>query len=114
MEPTMAAAISCPNYDVNLEMCPCPNEACDNRGICCACIENHVAKDQKSFCMRDTERPPETRSLSGIAAGKCEQHGINLDRCTCSYTSCDNHATCCDCVRNHWGNTTYPSPACMK
>jgi len=109
----MAATTDCPNRDVNLEMCPCPSEDCERKGICCLCVQNHVSKDGVSFCLRGTARPADTRSLRGIA-GKCGRHAENLDSCPCDYESCDNRGTCCDCVRNHWGNPTYPSPACTK
>lgn len=110
----MAATVECPNRPVNLQMCPCLNEKCERRGICCLCIQNHVAKGQKSFCMRGGERPEATRSLEGIATEKCAQHGANAASCACDYEPCGNRGTCCDCVRNHWGNPTYPSPACMR
>ena len=110
----MAAAVNCPNIDVNNEMCPCPIDSCDNHGICCLCAENHVTNGGQTFCMRGTDRPAETMSLQGVDSGKCERNAANLENCTCSYTSCGNHATCCDCVRNHWGNATYPTPSCMK
>ncbi len=110
----MAATVECPNREANLQMCPCTNEKCERRGICCLCIQNHVAKGQKSFCMRGGERPAATRSLKGIATEKCELHGANLEFCPCDYEPCGNRGTCCDCVRNHWGNPTYPSPACMR
>jgi len=110
----MAAPIDCPNYEVNLEMCPCPNMECGNRGICCLCAANHMAIGGKTFCMRGTERPAETMSMKGIAVGTCSQRAANEERCSCSYSSCDNHGMCCDCMRNHWGNTTYPAPACMR
>ncbi len=108
----MAAAVDCPNYDVNLEMCPCTSEDCDNRGICCLCIASHMASGGKTACMSGVDRPAETMSLSGVGV-KCEQYDANDERCPCSYP-CDNHATCCDCVRNHWGNSTYPAVACMR
>ena len=108
------AAVECPNREVNLQMCPCPNEDCQNRGICCVCVSNHASKGQKTFCMRDTERPADTLSLRSVADGKCAQHADNLESCACDYEACDNQGTCCDCIRNHWGDATYPSPACMR
>jgi len=110
----MPAAVVCPNREVNLKMCPCPKTDCGNRGICCVCVQNHVGKGQKSFCMRGTERPDATRSLKGVAKSKCENHKKNLDFCPCDYEPCANRGTCCDCVRNHWDNATYPSCACMR
>ncbi|MFC1806291.1 hypothetical protein ACFL09_04840 [Planctomycetota bacterium] len=108
------AAVDCPNKEVNLQMCPCQSEDCERKGICCECIRNHASKDQKTSCMRDAERPADTRSLRGIATGKCAQHKTNLEFCPCDYEPCGNRGTCCDCVRNHWGNATYPSVACMR
>jgi len=95
-------------------MCPCPNEACERRGICCLCVQNHAAKGQKSFCLRGAERPAATRSLKGIAPAQCGRHAANLEFCPCDYEACGNRGTCCDCVRNHWGNATYPMPACQR
>lgn len=109
----MAAVLECPNHDVNLQMCPCPSEDCDNRGFCCLCAQNHVSQGQKSFCMRDTERPADTRSLRGVE-GKCDRHQENLEICPCDYEPCSNKGTCCDCIRNHWGSAAYPMVACMR
>lgn len=109
----MADAVSCPNHEVNLQMCPCPNDACDNRGICCLCVQNHASKGQQSFCMRGTERPADTRGLRG-QDGRCDTYEANTQSCACTCDACDNRGTCCDCVRNHWGNATYPTPACMS
>jgi hypothetical protein len=94
-------------------MCPCPSEDCERKGICCLCAQYHVGRGQKSSCMRDTERPVESCSLRGIGS-KCDRYKENLEFCPCDYEPCENRGTCCDCVRNHWGNATYPSPACMR
>jgi len=110
----MAEPAVCPNKDVNLQMCPCPKTDCGNRGICCLCTQTHVGKGQKSFCLRGTERPAGTQSLRGIAKGKCDNHPKNLEICPCDYEPCGNRGTCCDCVRNHWGNPANPMPACMR
>jgi len=109
----MAAAVNCPNHDVNIEMCPCPSETCGNPGFCCLCAANHMENGGKTACMRGIDRPAETLSLSGVG-GKCEQYDANVEQCPCSYASCENNGTCCDCVRNHWGNSTYPTTACMR
>ena len=108
------AAVECPNREVNLQMCPCTVEDCEQRGICCLCVQSHVSKGQKPACMRDVERPPDTRNLRGTATGKCDRYDENLDFCPCDYEPCSNRGTCCDCIRNHWGNTTYPASACMR
>ena len=42
----------CPNRDANLENCPCENEDCSHRGICCECVASHRAKGNKPMCMR--------------------------------------------------------------
>ncbi len=110
----MAATIECPNRQVNLQMCPCPNDDCERRGICCLCAAFHVGKGQKSSCLRGAERPAATRSLKGIAPEKCGRYKANLEVCPCDYEPCGNRGTCCDCIRNHWGNATYPMPACMR
>ena len=107
------AAIECPNREVNLQMCPCPSDDCERKGICCLCVQNHGEKGQLSYCMRDTERPADTRSLRG-QSGTCDRHEENLESCPCDYEACENQGTCCDCIRNHWGNATYPSVACMR
>ena len=110
----MAQPVVCPNREVNLQMCPCPKADCGNRGICCQCAQNHVPKGAKTFCLRGAERPAATLSLHGIAKEKCGNHKKNLEICPCDYEACGNRGTCCDCVRNHWGNPTYPMPACMR
>ena len=107
------AAVECPNLAFNLQMCPCPSDDCERKGICCLCVRNHASKGQTTSCMRDAERPADTRSLAGVGE-ECTQHADNLDFCPCDYEACANQGTCCDCVRNHWGNATYPTPACMR
>ena len=42
----------CPNYDENLESCPCTSEDCARRGLCCQCVANHRAKGNKTACMK--------------------------------------------------------------
>jgi len=110
----MAAVTECPNREVNLQMCPCPNAECERKGICCLCIQAHLAKGGKSFCMRGTERPAATGSLRGITPAKCDRRAANAKACACDYEPCANRGTCCDCVRNHWGSTAYPFPACLR
>ncbi|MFP4057755.1 MAG: hypothetical protein ACLF0G_12895 [Candidatus Brocadiia bacterium] len=110
----MAQAVECPNREVNLQMCPCPSEDCERKGVCCLCIEHHLARDGKSYCMRDVERPPHTRFLEGVRGEPCDRQAANLEACACDYEPCGERGTCCDCVRNHWGNAVYPAPACMR
>ena len=109
----MAAAIECPNHEVNLQMCPCPSEDCERKGICCLCAQHHAAKGGKTACMGGAERPAETRALRGVRE-KCDNHQKNLEFCPCDYDPCSNRGTCCDCIRNHWGSTAYPAVACMR
>ena len=33
--------IKCINFERNLENCPCTNDECDKKGICCECILFH-------------------------------------------------------------------------
>lgn len=108
------AVVECPNHEANLQMCPCTVEDCERRGVCCLCVQNHSLKGQKSACMRGVERPRSTRGHAGVASGKCGRHGGNLEFCPCDYESCGNRGVCCDCIRNHWGNATYPASACMR
>ncbi len=109
----MAAVVTCLNREVNLQMCPCTSEECERRGICCLCTESHASKGGQSACMRGVERPADTLSLAGCGT-KCDRYQENLEFCPCSYEACGNRGTCCDCIRNHWGNSTYPTAACMR
>jgi len=42
----------CPNHEANVENCPCTNEDCARRGLCCQCVANHRANGSKTACMR--------------------------------------------------------------
>nr|MDO8076088.1 DUF6485 family protein [Candidatus Freyarchaeota archaeon] len=32
----------------------------------------------------------------------------NLERCTCTYTSCGKRGRCCECLHYHWKNGELP------
>jgi len=108
-----AATVECPNRAVNLQMCPCPQTDCEQRGICCVCVQTHAAKGERSYCLDGAERPAASRSLSGRGI-PCDRYDANLEFCPCDYDPCTNRGTCCDCVRNHWGDASSPVPACMR
>ena len=42
---------TCANKAKNEENCPCKKTACENHGICCACIANHRSKGNYTSCM---------------------------------------------------------------
>jgi hypothetical protein len=46
------AGKDCPNYNENLETCPCESEDCPRRGFCCRCLAHHREKNSKTACMR--------------------------------------------------------------
>lgn len=105
----------CLNYQINLQMCPCTNVECANRGICCECLQAHAAAGSASACMRGAKRDPATLALARNAAPRC---AANLERnlafCTCTYEPCGNKGTCCNCVRNHWTADGAGRAACMR
>ncbi len=105
----------CVNYEINLEMCPCTSEDCDNRGICCECLQSHAARDSKSACMRGIERDPATMGLASEAATSCETNvKRNLEFCVCTYEPCARKGICCNCVRNHFSLDGSDRVACMR
>jgi len=105
----------CINWEVNSQMCPCKNKECKNWAICCECIKHHWGneKSPKTACMSGAERPAATLSLAGKSKG-CKNFEVNTKMCPCDYEPCTRHAVCCECIRNHWGNATYPATACMR
>ena len=106
---------NCANYALNLQMCPCPNESCGNRGICCECLQAHASNKSLTNCMRGTKRNPDTLSLSAEAAGKCPTNQErNAKQCNCTYQPCGNRGLCCDCVRNHFTVDGTGRVACMR
>lgn len=46
-EGRMGQAVEGPNGEVNLQMCPCPAEHCERKGMCGLCIEHHLARDEE-------------------------------------------------------------------
>ncbi len=40
---------------------------------------------------------------------KCPNLKENLERCNCSYTSCDKTALCCECLHYHRRNNEIPA-----
>jgi len=105
----------CPNYEINIQMCPCTNEDCANRGICCECLLAHASSGSKSACMRGVERRPETMVLASQAATTCATNQTrNLETCVCSYEPCQNKGVCCNCVRNHFTTDGTGRVSCMR
>ena len=112
----MATAIAdCVNYELNIQMCPCTNEDCANRGICCECIQAHYSSEGLTACMRGANRKPETMSLMDLAAKTCATNQErNLAFCVCTYEPCSRKGVCCNCVRNHFSVDGTGRTACMK
>ena len=105
----------CANYELNLQMCPCTSETCDNRGICCECLQSHAAKGSLVACMRGTERDPGTVGLASEATESCEvNEERNLEFCVCTWEPCGNKGVCCNCVRNHFSVDGSDRVACMR
>lgn len=102
----------CANHAINLEMCPCTNEGCPNRGICCQCVQAHRAGGSLTACLR-VERPAATLALKGSPAA-CLQKVTTLEVCACTYEPCGNRGICCECLRNHWTADGTGMPACFK
>jgi len=111
--PTLIA--DCVNYEPNLQMCPCTNESCSNRGICCECIQAHYAAGSKTACMRGAGRNPDTMDLLAMASKTCDTNQKrNLEFCVCTWEPCGNKGVCCNCVRNHFTTDGSGRVACMK
>ena len=106
-------AEQCPNYEINQQQCPCPNEDCEKQGICCECIAAHREAGNRTMCMRETPRPAETKDLPIGASPDCINRARNEEFCPCAETSCARHSLCCDCVRFHWGHNQWPKVACV-
>ena len=106
---------ACVSYELNIQMCPCGSESCDNRGICCECVRSHYESESLSACMRGTKRDPDTMSLNERANKVCDlNYARNLDFCICTAEPCDNKGVCCNCVRNHFKVTGDDRTACMR
>ena len=43
-------ATNCPEYEANLESCPCTRMECERRGYCCQCIKAHVSRGSLPAC----------------------------------------------------------------
>ena len=109
-------AVECPNAEINEGMCPCAETSCARHGICCECLAYHAASSTwpLSACMRGAQ-PEKTLMLSMKEdAERCAQYEKNLERCVCASDTCSYQGTCCDCVRNHWGNKKNSLVACMR
>lgn len=103
----------CANYELNQEMCPCPNLGCANHGICCECLANHVRYGVPTACMNGTRRPAVTLSFRGLPECRTNQ-ARNAAQCACTHTECPRHGICCNCIRNHWTADGTGRVACMK
>jgi hypothetical protein len=104
----------CPNYAINIQMCPCGAESCTRRGICCECIAAHRSGGSATACMRGKERPEETLSLRGLVI-RCDNAARNAEACPCpSGEGCVKNGVCCECVRNHWTVDGAGRTSCMK
>jgi hypothetical protein len=109
------ARADCANYELNIQMCPCSNESCDNRGICCECLRAHHASGKATACMRGAKRDPATLGLAAQAAKQCPTNQArNLEFCVCTYEPCDRKGVCCNCVRNHFVVDGSNCVACMQ
>lgn len=105
----------CANYELNLQMCPCTSETCDNRGICCECLQAHASKGGTVACMRGVERDPGTMGLAREAAQSCGTNAErNLEFCVCTWEPCGKKGVCCNCVRNHFSVDGGGRVACMR
>lgn len=107
------ASPRCPNHEVNLKQCPCTSVDCPRRGFCCECVANHAGKGGKTRCMKEAVRPAATLNLPIGRHKDCANRARNEAGCACTETGCSRHGICCDCIRYHWGNATWPTPACM-
>lgn len=43
-------ADACANKDRNLQNCTCTYTACGTRGVCCDCVQKHLAQQQIPGC----------------------------------------------------------------
>ena len=109
------AAIQCPNYEVNLQICPCTEEVCGRRGICCQCVSYHRVSRQwpATACMRGSKRPVAILELPA-PADLCANQPDNAENCLCESDSCARLGWCCECVRNHWTADGAGRTACMR
>lgn len=40
---------------------------------------------------------------------KCSNESKNFSRCTCTYSSCDYHGLCCECLHSHLKRKELPA-----
>ena len=108
------AAVTCPNREINLQMCPCDNEDCPRRGNCCECVQAHTAAGKPNACARLPHRNPATVGLVPLTQ-RCT---INFERnkafCPCGNKDCPRQGTCCECVRNHFQPDGAGRVTCMR
>jgi hypothetical protein len=64
--------------------------------------------------MRGVLRPAATVDLPLAVPTACQNRERNLEMCPCQYDTCERHAFCCACVRNHWKADGSSSTACMR
>ena len=109
------ATVTCPNHAINLQMCPCTEESCTRRGLCCECISYHRSSRQwpDTACMAGAKRPAATLELHGVAEA-CTNQPRNAENCPCESDSCVRLGWCCECVRNHWTADGTGRTACMR
>ena len=94
-------------------MCPRQDTESPTYAICCECVRANGSSGKTALCMTGIERPRETRSLPIGQAPDCKNRTRNEETCTCYERSCTRLATCCDCIRFHWGHSVWPKVACM-
>ena len=99
----MALAQQCPNYQINIQMCPCLEESCPRHGVCCECAAYHRTSTQwpETACMGGVGRPEETFALEGLVSS-CDNQSRNAEACLCAAQDCPRRGRCCECVRHHW------------
>jgi len=39
---------------------------------------------------------------------ECQNKAKNKEKCTCTYTKCERHGICCECIRYHRENGGVP------
>ncbi len=106
--------IHCVNYEINAQMCPCPEKDCPYWAICCLCVANHRGDPTwpQTACQRGVKRPPETLNLHGSL--DCPNRERNLEGCPCTYEPCQKRGVCCECIRNHWSVDGTDRTACFR
>jgi hypothetical protein len=110
------AQVVCMNYDINKQMCPCPETECSNWAICCLCVANHRGNPRwpLTACQRGVKRPAATLALQGRREPPCPNQASNLASCLCTYEECTKRGMCCECIRNHWTEDGKGRVACFR